>query len=96
MEPMKTIGNDRSTRRGEPWALGSVIGYASAEILDRMAVINADPLVGPFLRGLPSLVLGVVLVWKHHTLAQLQRRSSRYIGRRAAFSLLFPNQVGSY
>lgn len=85
---MKTIGNDRSTHRGEPWALGSVIGYASAEILDRMAVITADPLVGPFLRGLPSLVLGIVLVWKHHTLAQLQRKSSQYIGHRAAFSLL--------
>lgn len=68
--------------------MGSVLGYASAEILDRMAVAHADPLVGPFLRGLPSLALGIVLVSKNHTLAQLRRSSPQFIGRRAIMSLL--------
>jgi drug/metabolite transporter (DMT)-like permease len=34
-------------------------------------------------RGLPSLLLGIVLVWKNHTLDQLRPASPRYIGRRA-------------
>jgi len=77
-----------SRRRGEPWAAGSVLGYASANIFDRLGVIHADPLIGPFLRGLPSLLLGVFLVWKHHTLDQMRPASSRYIGRRAVLSFL--------
>lgn len=70
-------------RRGEPWALGQVFGYASANIFDRLAVAHADPLIGPFLRGLPSLLLGIVLVWKNHTLGQLRPGAPRFIGRRA-------------
>ena len=69
--------------RGELWALGSVAGYASANIFDRLAVGVGDPLVGPFLRGLPSLALGLVLMWKQRTWDQLKPRSPRYIGRRA-------------
>lgn len=79
--------SQRAGRRGELWALGSVLGYASAEILDRLAVANSDPLVGPFLRGLPSLLLGIILVAKNHTLVELRPRSPRYIGRRAILSL---------
>ena len=89
-----------SRRHGEPWALGSVLGYASAENLDRWAVMRSsalnrlafgqvDPLVAPFLRGLPSLALGIILVWKNRTLVQLRRQSPQYIGNRALFSLLF-------
>ena len=48
---------------GEFWAIGSMLGYASANIFDRLAVTGGDPLVGPFLRGLPSLALGLVLMW---------------------------------
>ena len=70
-------------RRGEPWAVGQVLGYASANIFDRMAVVHADPLIGPLLRGLPSLLLGIFLVWRNHTLDQLRPGSSRYVGRRA-------------
>lgn len=88
---METGQSRAAYRRGEPWALGSVLGYASAEILDKLAVAHADPLIGligPFLRGLPSLGLGVFLVWKNRTLAQLRWQSSRYIGNRAIISLL--------
>lgn len=70
-------------RRGEPWALGSVLGYSSANIFDRIAVVHADPLIGPFLRGLPSLLLGIVLVWRNRTLGQLRPGSAEYVGKRA-------------
>lgn len=70
-------------RRGEPWALGSVLGFSSANIFDRIAVVHADPLMGPFLRGLPSLLLGIVLVWRNRTLGQLRPRSAEYVGARA-------------
>ncbi len=69
-------------RRGEPWALGSVMGYASANIFDRVAVVQADPFIGPVLRGLPSLVLGAILILKHRTLNQLRPRSAEYVGLR--------------
>lgn len=75
--------------RGEVWALGSVLGYASANVCDSVAVSGGDPLLGPFLRGLPSLALGLVLMWKHHTWAQLQPRSPHYIGRRAITPFLW-------
>jgi drug/metabolite transporter (DMT)-like permease len=68
---------------GEFWAIGSMLGYASANIFDRLAVTGGDPLVGPFLRGLPSLALGFVLMWKHHTWGELRRGSPGFIGRRA-------------
>lgn len=81
---MGTDSSEQSKpRRGEPWALGSVLGYASANIFDRIAVVHADPLIGPFLRGLPSLVLGIVLVWRNRTFGQLRPGSPQFAGRRA-------------
>lgn len=75
-------------RRGEPWALGTVAGYASANIFDRLAVVHADPLIGPVMRGLPSLLLGGILVWKHRTLDQLRPSSVQYIGQRAILAFV--------
>lgn len=69
-------------RRGEPWALGTVLGYASANIFDRVAVGEVDPFIGPVMRGLPSLALGIILMWKHRTLSQLRPGSPQYIGAR--------------
>jgi drug/metabolite transporter (DMT)-like permease len=83
------------SRRGEPWALGSVLGYASANVFDRFAVIHADPLIGPFLRGLPSLILGVVLVLRHRTLRQLQPSSANYAGRRTILTFIFAGFVST-
>jgi drug/metabolite transporter (DMT)-like permease len=83
---MEISSQPTARRRGEPWALGSVLGYASANIFDRLGVVRADPLIGPALRGLPSLLLGIFLVWKNHTLDQLRPRSPRYVGRRAILS----------
>ena len=69
---MEATSSNNVRRRGEPWALGSVVGYAAANIFDRVAVVQADPLIGPVLRGLPSLALGILLMWKHRTLNQLR------------------------
>ena len=76
------MANERRLR-GEFWALGSVLGYACGNVFDRLAVSNADPLLGPFLRGLPSLALGVILMCKHHTWGELRPNSKSYIGGRA-------------
>jgi len=77
-----TSSSNAKQCRGEPWALGAVLGYASANIFDRFAIVRADPLIGPLLRGLPSLLLGVALVWKNRTLGQIRPGSPRYVGRR--------------
>src|ERR1700686_1596444 len=82
-------------RRGEPWALGTVLGYALANVFDDIAMKQANSantpkpengesipvvlstalggaLLGTALRGLPSLLLGIVLMWKPRTLNQLR------------------------
>jgi len=68
--------------------MGSVVGYASANIFDRLAVFHVDPLVGPVMRGLPSLFMGLILVWKHRTWDQMRPRSPQYIGGRATLALV--------
>lgn len=82
-------------RRGEPWALGSVAGYASANLFDRIAVTHSDPLIGPLIRGLPSLVLGIALVWKNRTWSQLAPGSADYVGSRVVLSLLGAGAVST-
>lgn len=84
---MEVSPSKSGARRGESWALASVLGFASANIFDRLAVTHADPLVGPFLRSVPSLLLGIFLVWKNRSLHQLQSKSERYIGRRVVAAL---------
>jgi drug/metabolite transporter (DMT)-like permease len=65
-----------------------VLGYSAANVFDRIAVVHADPLIGPLLRGLPSLLLGIFLVWRNRTLDQLRPGSPRYVGRRAILPFL--------
>lgn len=79
----------QGSKRGEPWALGSVLGYSSANIFDRVAVIHADPLLGPLLRGLPSMVLALVLMLRNRTWDQLRPASPSFIGRRAILPFLW-------
>jgi drug/metabolite transporter (DMT)-like permease len=78
-----------TSQRGEPWALGSVLGYSSANVFDRVAVIHADPLLGPLLRGLPSMVLAMVLMIRNRTWDQLRPGSPVYIGRRAILPFIW-------
>jgi drug/metabolite transporter (DMT)-like permease len=75
--------------------LGTVLGYASANIFDRLAIVHADPLIGPVVRGLPSLVLGIILVWKHRTLDQLRPSSPRYMGRRAILAFVAAGMIST-
>ncbi len=85
---IQTAPQEARRRRGEPWAIGQILGYSSANIFDRVAVSHADPLVGPFLRGLPSLFLGIFLVWKNRTLGQLRPGSPSYVGAKAIWPFL--------
>jgi drug/metabolite transporter (DMT)-like permease len=92
---MDTTPSFEVRRHGEPWALGTVLGYASANIFDRLAIVHADPLIGPVVRGLPSLVLGIILVWKHRTLDQLRPRSPRYMGWRAILAFVAAGMIST-
>lgn len=92
---MDTSATNSNRRRGEPWALGTVLGYASANIFDRVAVVRADPLMGPVLRGLPSLMLGIFLMWKHHTLSQLRPGSPNYIGSRCIMAFVLAGVIST-
>jgi drug/metabolite transporter (DMT)-like permease len=92
---MDTIPSFEVRRHGEPWALGTVLGYASANIFDRLAIVHADPLIGPVVRGLPSLVLGIILVWKHRTLDQLRPSSPRYMGWRAILAFVAAGMIST-
>jgi drug/metabolite transporter (DMT)-like permease len=93
---MEATSTKNVRRRGEPWALGSVLGYASANIFDRVAVVQADPLIGPLLRGLPSLALGIILMWKHRTLNQLRRSSPHYIGLRPILAFVAAGVISTF
>jgi drug/metabolite transporter (DMT)-like permease len=92
---MDQTSSGRHEGGGELWALGMALGYASVYVFDRIAVIHADPLVGPFLRTLPSLALGIVLVWKNKTLDQFRRASPRYIGRQAILRFVWAGLIST-
>ncbi len=91
----ETASSRNVRRHGEPWALGSVLGYSSANIFDRVAVVQADPLIGPVLRGLPSLALGIILMWKHRTLNQLRPSSPQYIGARPILAIVAAGDIST-
>jgi len=93
---MEEISSNKVRRRGEPWALGSVVGYAAANIFDRVAVVQADPLIGPVLRGMPSLALGIFLIWKHHTLKQLRSNSAQYVGLRPILAFVAAGVISTF
>jgi drug/metabolite transporter (DMT)-like permease len=93
---MEVSSSNNVRRRGEPWAMGSVVGYASANIFDRVAVVQADPLIGPVLRGLPSLALGIILMWKHRTLDQLRPSSPQYVGLRPIVAFVAAGVISTF
>jgi drug/metabolite transporter (DMT)-like permease len=93
--PRLASGSKTGARAGELWALAGVLAFAVAFILDRTAVSNADPMVGPVIFGVPSLVLGILLVFVKGTLGQLHPRSPHYIGRRAIVTFVIPGVLSS-
>ncbi len=83
-------------RRGEPWALGTVLGYASANIFDDAAVKLAGPFIGPLYRGLPSLLLGIILMWRQRTINQLRPASPQYIGLRPILAFVAAGIISTF
>jgi drug/metabolite transporter (DMT)-like permease len=111
--------SESSRRRGEPWALGTVLGYASANVCDDVAMKGANSanspervanaslsmvlssalsgaLLGTVLRGLPSLALGIILVWRHRTLNQLRPSSPQYIGLRPILAFVAAGAISTF
>lgn len=88
--------SNKVRRRGEPWALGTVMGYALANIFDGAGVKLAGTFIGPVLRGLPSLALGVILMAKHRTLNQLRPSSAQYIGRRPILAFVAAGIISTF
>jgi drug/metabolite transporter (DMT)-like permease len=84
-----------SKHGGELWAIGFVLGYSSGNIFDKQAVGRGDPLIGPFLRGLPSLALGLALMWKYRTWGQLKPHSDTYIGCRAIIPFVWAGVIST-
>ena len=93
---MDTNPSETGRRRGEPWAIGTVLGYATANMFDDAAVKIAGPFIGPVFRGLPSLALGIVLIWKHRTLGQLRRGSPTYIGARPILAFVGAGVISTF
>lgn len=80
---------------GELWALGAVLGYATANVVEGAAVRHADPLIGPLIRGLPSLALGAFLLFTRKTYRQIQPGSRQYIGRRGILAFIIPGVLAT-
>lgn len=80
---------------GELWALVGVLGYASANVFEAHAVKGADPLIGPLIRGIPSLVLAIVLMYRRNTFGQLQPHSPHYIGRKGIILFIVPGVLAT-
>jgi drug/metabolite transporter (DMT)-like permease len=106
-------------RRGEPWAVGTILGYASANTFDDEGVKQANQgnslkfeppqplsavlanalggaLIGTVLRGLPSLALGVVLIWRHRTFNQLRPSSPEFIGLRPILAIVVAGVISTF
>jgi uncharacterized membrane protein len=85
MEKTEVVAISVPTRRwaevGELWMVGAVVGYASAYLFDRFAVVRVDPVVATFIKNLPVLVLGATLIFTKGTYRQLRPSSVDYIGR---------------
>lgn len=85
METSDMVRVTASSRRwaevGELWMMGAVLGYASAYVFDRFAVVRVDPFVATFIKNLPILLLGATLIVTKGTYQQLMPSSLTYIGR---------------
>lgn len=83
------------TEIGELWALVGVLGYASANVFEAGAVKSADPLIGPLIRGIPTLALAIVLLGTRKMYRQLQPSSEHYVGRRTIVVFIIPGVLST-
>lgn len=83
-KPEAVSGAARSwdwSKVGEIWMIGTVLGYASAYVFDRIAVVRVDPMVATFIKNLPIFLLGSTLIFTKGTYRQMLPRSGQYVGR---------------
>lgn len=66
---------------GEMWAMVSVLGYSTSNLLGRAGVVRGDPLAGPLLRDLPSFVMGLVMLVRSGAHRELNPRREEFRGR---------------
>lgn len=83
------------TQIGELWALTGVLGYASANVFEAAAVKSADPLIGPLIRGIPTLALAIFLLGTRKMYRQLQPDSEHYVGRRTIMIFVIPGVLST-
>ena len=92
---MLRVKKRKITQFGEFWVLGSIFGFGGANFFDRMAVINVDPLVGPVVKNLPSLVFSIFLLYTRDTFKELLPSSDRYIGRAVIWLFLLSGMAAA-
>jgi len=73
---------------GELWALVAVFGYSVSNLLGRAGVVRGDPLAGPLLRDVPSLVMGLLLLSRGGGHRQLNPRSEAFQGSKLLMFVL--------
>lgn len=66
---------------GELWAMGAVFGYTGANIFGRAGVTDSDPIAAPLLRDLPSLLMGLALIFRDYHYRQLLPSRPEFQGR---------------
>ena len=69
------------TDYGEFWILGSIFGFAAAYLCDRVAVVSVNPLVGPVMKNLPSLIFATFLLLRQQRYRQINPASDQFVGR---------------
>lgn len=92
---MRDVKNARLAKVGEFWMAGAILGYVTSYLFDKIAVANVDPLIGPLFRRLPSLLLGIVLLFAQGMTAQLKPSSERFVGKPAILVLIIAGIVST-
>lgn len=81
-KPTQPPAADRQHRfAGELWAMVAVLGYSASNLFGRAGVVRGDPLAGPLLRDVPSLIMGVVLLLRSGAHRELNPGSEAFRGR---------------
>jgi len=80
---------------GEFWMAGAIVGYVTSYLFDKIAIATIDPLIGPLFRRLPSLILGITLLFAQGMTAQVKPSSERFVGRPAILVLVIAGIVST-
>jgi drug/metabolite transporter (DMT)-like permease len=83
------------SQSGEMWALIGVLGYASSNVFEGYAVKGADPLIGPLIRGIPTVALALFLMATRKTYRQLQPNSANFAGWHTIMLFVIPGVIST-